>query len=138
VAESLARTASILQLDADYLEDVAESTYASLVEWNGAEAGLPEEALRALAPAIRFRVLAKAAAAVGGQQPSYRRLVAAEALLRRHGSAGPVQLPGGVAVYRLSLAELEGLGRQEGGGTGPREAARCGKLVFRPQKRPAK
>jgi tRNA(Ile)-lysidine synthase len=108
------------------------------VEWNGAEAGLPEEALRALAPAIRFRVLAKAAAAVGGQQPSYRRLVAAEALLRRHGSAGPVQLPGGVAVYRLSLAELAGLGRQEGSGTGPREAARCGKLVFRPQKRLAK
>ena len=138
VAESLARTASILQLDADYLEDVAESTYASLVEWNGAEASLPEDALRALAPAIRFRVIAKAAADVGGQQPSYRRLVAAEALLRRQGSAGPVQLPGGVAVYRLSLAELEGpRHRRPSRGTGPREPARCGKLVFRPQK-PAK
>ncbi|WP_314212936.1 tRNA lysidine(34) synthetase TilS [Pseudarthrobacter equi] len=134
VAESLARTASILQLDADYLEDVAESTYASLVEWNGAEASLPEDALRDLAPAIRFRVIAKAAAGVGGQQPSYRRLVAAEALLRRQGSAGPVQLPGGVAAYRLSLAELEGPATADRPGTGPREPARCGKLVFRPLK----
>ena len=67
---------------------------------------LPEEALGELAPAIRFRVIAKAAAAVGGQQPSYQRLLAAEALLRRQGSAGPVELPGGVSVYRLSLAQL--------------------------------
>ncbi|NUP57932.1 MAG: tRNA lysidine(34) synthetase TilS [Pseudarthrobacter sp.] len=144
VAESLARTAAILQLDADYLEDVAESTYASLVERDGSELSLPEEALRALAPAIRFRVIAKAAADVGGQQPGYRRLLAAEALLRRQGSAGPVELPGGVSVYRLSLAQLEG---QAGGaaqtapespGSVPRERARCGKLVFRPQKPPAK
>lgn len=144
VAESLARTAAILQLDADYLEDVAESTYASLVEQDGDGLGLPEEALRALAPAIRFRVIAKAAADVGGQQPSYQRLLAAEALLRRQGSAGPVELPGGVSVYRLSLAQLEE--SKDDAGTGaagdapsvPRERARCGKLVFRPQKPPAK
>ena len=141
VAESLARTAAILQQDADYLEDVAETTYASLVERDGHELSLPEQALRDLAPAIRFRVIAKAAAAVGGQQPSYRRLLAAEALLRRQGSAGPVELPGAVSVYRLSLAQLEG---QAGGtaqgtvaGSVPREPARCGKLVFRPQNRPA-
>jgi len=144
VAESLARTAAILQLDADYLEDVAESTYASLVERDGRVRSLPEEALRALAPASRFRVIAKAAADVGGQQPSYRRLLAAEALLRRQGSAGPVELPGGVSVYRLSLAELEesgsaaGQGAPEGAGSVPRDRARCGKLVFRPQKPPAK
>ncbi|VXC27029.1 tRNA(Ile)-lysidine synthase [Arthrobacter sp. 8AJ] len=144
VAESLARTAAILQLDADYLEDVAESTYASLVERDGSGLGLPEEALRALAPAIRFRVIAKAAADAGGQQPSYRRLLAAEALLRRHGSAGPVELPGGVSVYRLSLAQLEeskdaaAAGAPGGARSVPREPARCGKLVFRPQKPPAK
>ena len=144
VAESLARTAAILQLDADYLEDVAESTYASLVERGAGELSLPEEALRALAPAIRFRVIAKAAADAGGQQPSYRRLLAAEALLRRQGSAGPVELPGGVAVYRLSLAQLEeskdtaAPGVPDSAGSVPRERARCGKLVFRPQKPPAK
>lgn len=153
VAESLARTAAILQLDADYLDDVAKTTFESLLERTGSEVHLPEEALRALPPAIRYRVIAKAAADVGGQQPSYKRLLAAEALLRRKGSAGPVELPGGVAVSRLSLAEL----RPEPGATpaaavpevtpavvpaattrsaGPREAARCGKLVFRSQKPP--
>jgi len=144
VAESLARTASILQLDADYLEDVAEATFASLAERNGPEVSLPEEALRALAPAIRFRVIAKAAADVGGQQPSYKRLLAAEALLRRQGSAGPVELPGGVSAYRLSLAQLDAstaAGRPAGSdnpGSVPREGPRCGKLVFRPQKPPTK
>ncbi len=144
VAESLARTASILQLDADYLEDVAEATFASLAERNGPEVSLPEEALRALAPAIRFRVIAKAAADVGGQQPSYKRLLAAEALLRRQGSAGPVELPGGVSAYRLSLAQL-GAAPAAGLPAGtdkprsvPREGPRCGKLVFRPQKPPTK
>jgi len=91
--------------------------------------------LRELAPALRFRVIAKAAAAVGGQQPSYQRLLAAEALLRRQGSAGPVELPGGVSVYRLSLAQLSEVGQSGAGGV-PREGARCGKLVFRPQKPP--
>lgn len=144
VAESLARTASILQLDADYLEDVAEATFTSLVERDGRELSLPEDALRALAPAIRFRVIAKAAADVGGQQPSYQRLLAAEALLRRQGSAGPVELPGGVNVYRLSLAQLEDVpaadrpAAADQGTPGPRGGARCGKLVFRPQKPPAK
>lgn len=143
VAESLARTAAILQLDADYLEDVAESTFAALVERSGVDVSLSEEALGDLAPAIRFRVIAKAAADVGGQQPSYQRLLAAEALLRRQGSAGPVELPGGVSVYRLSLAQLEAAnrpgavaGQPNGGSPVPREGARCGKLVFRPQKPP--
>ncbi|ALV41261.1 tRNA(Ile)-lysidine synthetase [Pseudarthrobacter sulfonivorans] len=143
VAESLARTASILQLDADYLEDVADRTFAALAERSGPEVSLPEEALGELSPAIRFRVIAKAAADVGGQQPSYQRLLAAEALLRRQGSAGPVELPGGVSVYRLSLAELAQRDAAEmrpdgpdGGAPVPREAARCGKLVFRPQKPP--
>jgi tRNA(Ile)-lysidine synthase len=135
VAESLARTAAILQLDADYLEDVADDAFARLQERSGTETSLPEEALRELAPAVRFRVIAKAAAAVGGQQPSYQRLLAAEALLRRQGSAGPVELPGGVSVYRLSLAELLAEGKSAPADV-PREGARCGKLVFRPQKPP--
>jgi tRNA(Ile)-lysidine synthase len=123
---------------------VAESTFATLVERDGGVLSLPEEALRALAPAIRFRVIAKAAADVGGQQPSYQRLLAAEALLRRQGSAGPVELPGGVSAYRLSLAQLEGVPAAHGTAGAddpapvPRGGARCGKLVLRPQKPPAK
>ena len=136
VAESLARTAAILQLDADYLEDLASDTFDRLRERTGEEISLPEAALRDLAPALRFRVIAKAAAAVGGQQPSYQRLLAAEALLRRQGSAGPVELPGAVSVYRLSLAQLTAEKPSAAGV--PREAARCGKLVFRPQQPPRK
>ncbi|SKC00444.1 tRNA(Ile)-lysidine synthase [Arthrobacter sp. 49Tsu3.1M3] len=135
VAESLARTAAILQLDADYLEDVANDTFERLRQQTGEEISLPEAELRDLAPAVRFRVIAKAAAAVGGQQPSYQRLLAAEALLRRQGSAGPVELPGAVSVYRLSLAQLLAAEPSAAAGV-PREAARCGKLVFRPQKPP--
>jgi len=136
VAESLARTAAILQLDADYLEDLASDTFDRLRERTGEEISLPEAALRDLAPALRFRVIAKAAAAVGGQQPSYQRLLAAEALLRRQGSAGPVELPGAVSVYRLSRAQLTAEKPSAAGV--PREAARCGKLVFRPQQPPRK
>lgn len=135
VAESLARTAAILQLDADYLEEVANDTFETLREQTGHEISLPEAELRGLAPAVRFRVIAKAAAAVGGQQPSYQRLLAAEALLRRQGSAGPVELPGAVSVYRLSLAQLLAAEPTAAAGV-PREAARCGKLVFRPQQPP--
>ena len=135
VAESLARTAAILQLDADYLEDVANDTFERLRQQRGEEISLPEAELRDLAPAVRFRVIAKAAAAVGGQQPSYQRLLAAEALLRRQGSAGPVELPGAVSVYRLSLAQLLAAEPSAAAGV-PREAARCGKLVFRPQQPP--
>jgi len=135
VAESLARTAAILQLDADYLEDVANDTFERLRQQTGEEISLPEAGLRDLAPAVRFRVIAKAAAAVGGQQPSYQRLLAAEALLRRQGSAGPVELPGAVSVYRLSLAQLLAAEPTAAAGV-PREAARCGKLVFRPQQPP--
>ena len=141
VAESLARTASILQLDADYLEDVANTTYELLAQRSGADLALPEEELRGLAPAIRYRVIAKAAAAVGGQQPSYQRLLAAEALLRRKGSAGPVELPGGVSVYRLSLAQIlaeDQSSGEIGGRPVPREGARCGKLVVRSHKPPQK
>lgn len=137
VAESLARTAAILQQDADFLDDLAGQTYLSLVERRDGGVQLPEDAVRDLAPALRFRVIAKAAADVGGQQPGYGRLQAAEALLRRQGSAGPVELPGHVSVYRLSLSDLERERRAVEAGQAtpvPREGAPCGKLVFQHQK----
>lgn len=135
VAESLARTASILQQDADFLEDLAERSYAELVQRTDDGVWLPEQAVRELAPALRFRVIAKAAADVGGQQPGYGRLQAAEALLRREGSAGPVELPGSVSVYRASLSQLEMEAASQSDGVAS-EAARCGKLVFRHSKKP--
>ncbi len=84
------------------------------------EVRLPEDALRALAPALRQRVLALAVVALGGSQPSYERLLAAQSLLERRGSAGPVELAGKVSVSRIP--------RSQGS---PHEGSGYGKLVFR-------
>ena len=80
---------------------------------------LPEQGLRDLPEALRVRVVALAVTALGGS-PSYERLQAAVALLKRQGSAGPVQLPGKVSVHRLPRPK----GARRGGGE-------YGKLVLR-------
>lgn len=110
IAEALFRSSRILANDADYLDSVSAETFERL-RTNGAggpgaaavDAGtilLPEAELRGLAPAVRQRVLALAAVSLGAAQPSYERLRSVEALLRREGSAGPVELVGKVSVYR--------------------------------------
>ena len=101
IARALARTARILGQDADLLEQLSADAYASLR--TGGDDGavlLPEEGLRALPAALRQRVLALAALELGAYQPSFERLRAAESLLDRKGSAGPVQLGGKVSVHR--------------------------------------
>ena len=107
IAEALFRSSRILSADADYLDAAAARTFeelrsepAAAAEPGTQELLLPEAGLRELPPALRHRVLALAAVALGGAQPSYERLAAAESLLRRTGSAGPVQLVGKVSVYR--------------------------------------
>ncbi|WP_458116145.1 tRNA lysidine(34) synthetase TilS [Arthrobacter sp. D2-10] len=112
IAESLYRTSRILAQDAAYLDELAASEYERLRKPavsaeadntehdDGAQLLLSEDALRALPPAIRQRVLALAVVELGGVQPSFERLLAAENLLRRTGSAGPVQLGGKVSAYR--------------------------------------
>lgn len=125
VAESLARSATILGYDADFLDQLAEAEFAKLAE-RSAEKGpdahitLPEDELRALAPALRTRVLALAAVELGGVQPSLERLGAAENLLARKGSAGPVQLAGKVSAWRISRNQSV-----------PHEGRSYGKLVLR-------
>lgn len=129
IAESLARSASILGRDADFLDELAAAEYGKLVQRDREEPGgkgdiaqisLAEDALRGLAPALRMRVLALAAVELGGVQPSLERLGAAEKLLAREGSAGPVELAGKVRVWR-----------QPRNRPGPHEAASYGKLVLR-------
>lgn len=110
IAEALFRSSRILAGDADYLDTVSADTYARLrgrqdpASASAAPAEdtilLPEAQLRELAPAVRQRVLALAAVELGGAQPSWERLRSVEALLRRTGSAGPVELVGKVSVYR--------------------------------------
>lgn len=108
VRAGLVRTAAIAAEDA-----------AALEAWAGAEvtrlrvdppAGDPRvvsldlDALAALPAAVRHRVIARAARAAGGQAPPRERILAVDALVtgaRAGGtSAGPVELPGGVAAHR--------------------------------------
>ncbi|WP_081747421.1 tRNA lysidine(34) synthetase TilS [Arthrobacter sp. Br18] len=100
IAQALFRTSRILAQDADYLEQVSADTYAGLRTEQDGTVLLAEHRLRALPPSLRQRVLALAAVDVGGLQPSFERLRAAESLLARKGSAGPVQLGGHVSVSR--------------------------------------
>ncbi|MHA7304316.1 tRNA lysidine(34) synthetase TilS [Arthrobacter sp. TMN-49] len=133
IAESLARSARILGPDADYLDDLAAAEYNKLatrqqgnIAPNGAAGGaaaeivLAEDALRGLAPALRMRVLALAVVELGGAQPSLERLAAAESLLARKGSAGPVQLAGKVSAWRISRNQSV-----------PHDGPGYGKLVLR-------
>lgn len=104
VAKALWRSAQILAADAQYLETQASAEYRRLriVVPDGVE--LRREGMEELPPAMKHRVIALAAAELGGENPSYERLLAAESLLRRQGSAGPVQLAGFVSVYRKTAA----------------------------------
>lgn len=101
IAQALARSARILGQDADHLSELSHRAYTGMrIEGDDGKVLLPEDGLRALPAALRQRVLALAALELGAFQPSAERLRAAESLLERKGSAGPVQLGGGVSVNR--------------------------------------
>lgn len=100
IAQALSRTARILGQDADHLERLSAEAYQQLRRLDDGGILLSEEGLRALPAALRQRVLALAALELGAFQPSFERLRAAESLLDRKGSAGPVQLGGKVSVHR--------------------------------------
>ena|GEM_PF-19485 len=120
VADSLHRSAHILAADAAFLDAEAERHFSALAMTSEDGAiELPEQGLRDLPEALRVRVVALAVTALGGS-PSYERLQAAVALLKRQGSAGPVQLPGKVSVHRLPRPK----GARRGSGE-------YGKLVLR-------
>ncbi|MBG0739870.1 tRNA lysidine(34) synthetase TilS [Paeniglutamicibacter antarcticus] len=126
IAQSLSRSARILAQDADYLDQQAAAEYHRLAEILSTDSAasrevrISEAELRALPAALRQRVLALAVVGLDGEQPSFERLLAAEALLARRGSAGPVELAGSVSVYR-----------QPRGRSVPQERSGYGKLVFR-------
>ncbi|WP_420792111.1 tRNA lysidine(34) synthetase TilS [Arthrobacter agilis] len=113
IARALARSARILGQDADLLERLSAESYRSLrIDGGDGTLLLPEDGLLALPAALRQRVLALAALELGAYQPSFERLRAAESLLDRKGSAGPVQLGGKVSVHRQvrGRAVLQGEG----------------------------
>ena len=136
VAESLARTAAILQLDADYLEDVANDTFVRLREQSGAE---PSASRRK--PCASWRRPSGSGSSRRPRPPSGASSPATSACSpRKHCSAGrgrpvPWSSPAGSASTGSRSPQLLAEGQPGPGGV-PREAARCGKLVFRPQKPP--
>jgi tRNA(Ile)-lysidine synthase len=115
VAQALWRSAQILAADADYLQAQAAEEYRRLRVATPDGLELPREGMEQLPAAMKHRVIALAAAELGGENPSYERLLAAESLLRRQGSAGPVQLAGFVSVYRRTAANAV---HQDGTGYG--------------------
>ena len=96
IARALARTADLLRDDADYLDSVADHLYA--------EVGTDVDALSALAPAIRTRILRRQAIAAGALANDLSRdhVMAIDSLITNWHGQGPLNMPGGVNVERAS------------------------------------
>jgi tRNA(Ile)-lysidine synthase len=99
VAQALARTAQHLRADADLLDELAAAAAARLAD---GQPGWPAAALAAEPPAIRSRLLRRAALAAGAPAGALvqQHVTQMEALVTGwHGQRG-VDLPGGVWCHR--------------------------------------
>jgi tRNA(Ile)-lysidine synthase len=96
ISAALARTADLLRADVEHLDDLADSAYAALPE------PLPVEALLALAPAVRTRVLRLAALRAGARDAElfHEHVCALDRLLTDWHGQGAVDLPGHVRGVR--------------------------------------
>jgi tRNA(Ile)-lysidine synthase len=99
VAAALARTAGMLREDLEALDALAEAERARRT---GADGGLPAAVLADAPPAVRRRVLRGWLLAAGVPDLQAVHLSAVDALLTRWRGQGPVDLPGRVAVLRVS------------------------------------
>jgi tRNA(Ile)-lysidine synthase len=98
VAPALARTAALLREDVDALDGLARLEHDRLAE----PGGLPARGVAELPPALRSRVLRSWLRAAGVPDLQAVHLRAVDALLVRWRGQGPVDLPGGAAVWRSS------------------------------------
>ncbi|WP_288818120.1 tRNA lysidine(34) synthetase TilS [uncultured Micrococcus sp.] len=101
----LVRSARIAAEDAAALDAWAERAFDALRVVDGAAAStvrLRLDGLRELPPAVRHRVVLRAARLCGAEDLTRERVLAAAALVEAvpGASAGPVELPGGVRVRR--------------------------------------
>lgn len=102
LALALARTADLAGTDADYLDSLAATEHERLARTPGP--GLLEfelSGLRELPSALLGRVLRLAVGSLGVPAPGFERLQALLRLVSGSDSAGPIQLPGHVAVTRI-------------------------------------
>jgi len=118
IAEALARTAGQLRADADFLDSVARSQ-ASRIATPGP--GLPTEAVAALPPAIRSRVLRNAAIAAGCPEGALTagHVAGLDALVTGWRGQRWIDLPGGVRGRRRYGKLL--FSRSSGEGAGGRD-----------------
>lgn len=120
VAEALARTAGMLRADDEYLDAVA-GLAAQRIGGDAAGSPLAVAPLAALAPAIRTRVLRRAAVAAGcpGGALTERHIRSVEELVTRWHGQRWVDLPGGIRARRTGDALLLGpFATGSGGGAG--------------------
>lgn len=119
VRAALTRTAALAAEDADALDAWAARELDRLAlpageagdvgaEGAGVVVALDLEGLAALPAAVRRRVIARAARRAGARNPARERVLAVDALVtdahRGGGSAGPVELAGGVRAVREGAA----------------------------------
>ncbi|MFC0582372.1 tRNA lysidine(34) synthetase TilS [Micrococcoides hystricis] len=120
LGENLARTAEICRQDADIIDSLAQERFATLANVQPQKVELDMTDLKAEPAGLRARLFAMAAHQLGAEALTHERTGAIEQLLAGSKSAGPVQLPGGVEVWRGQ--RTPGVRRQN--------PAKYGKLVF--------
>ena len=123
IAPALARTAEVLGADAQLLDELAlKRTPEVIVDPAGFHPvpqpplqALSLDALRETAVALRRRILARILQEAGGESPTHERLAALSGLIAGHGNAGPVQMPGRVAVWRRRALDRRAAPTEAGG-----------------------
>lgn len=108
IVESLARTANLLQEDADCLEHLTEQYYQeAVVSRSHDRIIIRAEVLLKLPAALRKRILRRAFFALGGKELSYERTEALELLCLRGTGGKLLQLPQGrTAFYKKKMLVL--------------------------------
>jgi tRNA(Ile)-lysidine synthase len=101
LVDNLARTARLVAADLTALDELAEQAEPKVRDGTG---GLRVEALAALAPALRGRLLRRYTRELGvsGSALSSAHLDALDALVTAWHGQGPVALPGGIRVARVA------------------------------------
>lgn len=121
VTNALARTASVLDADADFLDEQATEYYRRARIAPSAPSAdnleLDCRVVQAAPPAMRRRMLAQACVASGGETPTFERLTALEQFAGGYGAAGPLQMAGKVTVWRRRADKRHTKGRLEFRGT---------------------
>ena len=98
IVPALARTASLLALDADFMEAAVNTAFNSLAQIGAGQISLRLDALSALHKAVRLRVLRKAYYQLSAVELDYERTLALEALCARRSGGKIIQLPGAVTA----------------------------------------